>query len=58
MLLSHTDVFLCSQRMIASWLEQRAKNMELSEKVRNKRLDSARRNFCSVWFSLENTLFE
>ena len=44
--------------MLASWLEQRAKNMELSEKVRNKRLDSARRNFCSVWFSLENTLFE
>ena len=40
MLLSHTDVFLCSQRMLASWLEQRAKNMELSEKVRNKRLDS------------------
>ena len=44
--------------MLASWLEQRAKNMELSEKVRNKRLDSARRNFCSVWFSLENNLFE
>ena len=57
-LLSHTDVFLCSQRMLASWLEQRAKNMELSEKVRNKRLDSARRNFCSLWFSLENNLFE
>ena len=29
--------------MLASWLEQRAKNMELSEKVRNKRWDSTRR---------------
>ena len=27
-------VFLCDQRILASWLEQRARHMELSEKVK------------------------
>ena len=30
-------VFLCNQRMLAGWLEQRARHMELSEKVSEER---------------------
>jgi len=32
-LLNPHILFICVQRMLASWLEQRARNMELSEKV-------------------------
>ena len=33
-------VFLCNQRMLASWLDQRARHMELSEKVSEERRES------------------